>query len=292
MATFNETTRKDLFLIDPRQIIVAEGFNARQDFDLDSIIESIRENGVHNPLSVQKIEKDGETRYQLVDGERRYRAVMRIIEEGGDIARVPAIILPRNLSKEMLLVEQIIRNEGKPFTDYEWAIACYKFVELGYKNNEIAQKLGKKPVQVNNWLSLMDYAPEITEYVKDGKINLSQFHEIAKTHRDTNGCVNERSLLRELQKADRNSQDTNNGKTKKITLKDLDPNSKAVIKQDTKTIRIGLEKLFSYIRKEAEKNDNFEIDFYELYTDIKKNGKTIVEAISACHFQDGSDMAV
>lgn len=292
MTEFNEAKRKDYYSIDPRQIVVAEGFNARVDFDIESLVESIRQNGVHNPIAVQKIEQDGETVYRLVDGERRYRAVMKIISEGGDIARVPAVILPRNMSKDMLLIEQIIRNEGKPFTDYEWAIACHKFTELGYKPSEIASKLGKKPVHVSQWLSLMNYAPEVTEYVRKGMINLTQFIEIAKTHRDANGCVNERSLLRELQKADRNRAEGNGAK--KITLKDLDPNSAAVIRKDTKTIRIGLEKLFHYIHKEMKRRgeDNADVDFTQIFEDIKKNGMLITDAVASSFSDYDGSMAV
>ena len=123
----NKTMRKDMYMIDPRNIIVVDGFNSRVDFDLDMLCESIKENGVLNPLTVIKTtDEEGNEKYRLVDGERRYRSVMRLIEEGIDIARIPAILIP-NMSDAELLVQQIVRNDGKPFNEYEYALACDKF---------------------------------------------------------------------------------------------------------------------------------------------------------------------
>ena len=50
----NKTKNTDLFLIDPRNIVVVDGFNVRRDFDLDELKEQIKAKGVLNPLKDSK----------------------------------------------------------------------------------------------------------------------------------------------------------------------------------------------------------------------------------------------
>ena len=50
----NATKRTDLFLIDPRNIVVMDGFNVRRDFDLNELKEQIKANGVLNPDTVME----------------------------------------------------------------------------------------------------------------------------------------------------------------------------------------------------------------------------------------------
>ena len=69
------TKRTDLFLIDPRNIVVVAGFNVRIDFDLEELKEQIKDKGVMNPITVIPFrDESGAEKYKLVDGERRYRA--------------------------------------------------------------------------------------------------------------------------------------------------------------------------------------------------------------------------
>lgn len=86
----NATKRTDIFLIDPRNIVVVENFNVRRDFDLEELKEQIKSKGVLNPVTVIPFKEDGVERYKLVDGERRYRATMLAIERfkpGGSVYR-------------------------------------------------------------------------------------------------------------------------------------------------------------------------------------------------------------
>jgi ParB family chromosome partitioning protein len=65
----NKTKNTDLFLIDPRNIVVVDGFNVRRDFDLDELKEQIKAKGVLNPLTVIAFKDDeGNEKYKLVDG--------------------------------------------------------------------------------------------------------------------------------------------------------------------------------------------------------------------------------
>lgn len=143
----NKTKNTDLFLIDPRNIVVVDGFNVRRDFDLDELKEQIKAKGVLNPLTVIAFKDDeGNEKYKLVDGERRYRATMLAISEGADIPYVRAMKARKDASTEELYIQQMMRNEGKKFTEYECAIMFRRFKEeFGYSQVEIADKFKKSP---------------------------------------------------------------------------------------------------------------------------------------------------
>lgn len=184
--TINATKRTDIYNIDPRNIVVVEGFNARKEFALDELKEQIRMQGVLNPLTVIPFKnEDGCEKYRLVDGERRYRSVMALIEEGVDIKRIKAMYLPKNTSEEDMYIQQMMRNEGKNFSPIECANLFLMFKEkYGYTQTEIAEKFGKKASFVSQCLSLLDLAPEIQQKMLDGEISTDAVRTIVNTNKN------------------------------------------------------------------------------------------------------------
>lgn len=183
---FNATKRTDIYQIDPRNVDVVAGFNVRREFAIDELKEQIKLNGVLNPITVIPTKAaDGTERYRLVDGERRLRATLAAIEEGADIRRIKAIFLPRNTSEEEQLVQQMMRNEGKNFTEYECAIMFHRFKDaFGYSQTEIAAKFGKSPTFVSRCLSLMELAPEIQQKLESGEISTNAVREIVGQNKE------------------------------------------------------------------------------------------------------------
>lgn len=173
MTEKNKTTKTDIYNIDPRSIVVVDGFNSRIDFgDIDELAAQIKEQGMLNPISVipQKDDNGIET-YRLVDGERRYRAVMKLISEGTDIARIKALFLSKSTSEEDMLVQQFLRNEGKNFTEYELGILCSKLRDhCGKTIAEIAKMLGKNQGVISYALADLEYDPRIQEMLKTNQI--------------------------------------------------------------------------------------------------------------------------
>lgn len=186
MQEINATKRTDIYQIDPRNVDVVAGFNVRREFAIDELKEQIKLNGVLNPITVIPTKAvDGTERYRLVDGERRLRATLAAIEEGADIRRIKAIFLPRNTSEEEQLVQQMMRNEGKNFTEYECAIMFHRFKDaFGYSQTEIAAKFGKSPTFVSRCLSLMELAPEIQQKLESGEISTNAVREIVGQNKD------------------------------------------------------------------------------------------------------------
>lgn len=268
-----KTTRGNLYQVSPLNIVVVEGFNSRQDFgDITELAEQIKEQGVLNPITVQSFkDENGDEKYHLVDGERRYRAVMKLLEDGIDIQRVPAIIVPKNLSQEELLIQQVLRNEGKKFNEYEMAIFCQKLMQVcGYTQGEVANKIGKKPAQVSQWLSLLNIDnKELRDQIKNNKVSGATVRDILRANGN-----DEEKTLEEIKKAQEVEKES--GSNKKITLSKVQGN--VIIQKASNDIRKGLQQLFKYIEKyqqeHTENGTEIEIDLQYIYDNLCK-GKTI-----------------
>lgn len=183
----NATKRTDIYQIDPRNIVVVEGFNARKNFDLDELKEQIRKVGVLNPITVIpfKDKETGTEKYRLVDGERRYRAVMALLAEGEDIKRIKAMYLPKGTKEEDLLIQQLLKNTGKQFSEIEMAKLFNRFKEQwGYTQTEIADKFCKKASFVSRCMALLDLPAEIIEMMERGEISADTARQIANRHKD------------------------------------------------------------------------------------------------------------
>lgn len=169
----NKTTKTDIYNIDPRNIVVIAGFNSRTDFgNIDELAAQIKEQGMLNPITVIPQKDDnGVEHYRLVDGERRYRAVMKLINDGADISRIKALFLSKSTSEEDMLVQQFLRNEGKNFTEYELGILCRKLRDnCGKTVAEIAKMLGKNQGVISYALADLEFDPRIQEMLKKGEI--------------------------------------------------------------------------------------------------------------------------
>ena len=266
----NKTTKSDIYRIDPRNIVVQPGFNSRVDFgDIDELAEQIRENGVLNPITVIPFkEEDGSEKYRLVDGERRYRATMKLIENGFDIPRIPSLFQPKATTEEEMLIQQLIRNEGKQFNEYELGIAYNKFRKLGYTNAEIAQKLGIKRWKVDCFLAHLDRDERVQTLLKEGRITGVDVRHIYQAAKN-----NEAAAVKQIMKLVNKAEDKGE---KKLSLKDLDMDADYQLQKDTTAVKKGLSTLFMYIDRYT-KGGRVElgIDVYDVFDAITKNNKNI-----------------
>lgn len=173
--------RSDIYSIDPRTITIKEGYNPRIDFDLPELIASIRENGVLVPIRIRRT-RDGVN--ILTDGERRYRAVMQLIDEGTPILSIPCLLEKATSDAEVLL-NAVLANTGKPFTALEESDAYRRFLAWGWSVEQLAQRLGKSVSTVRNSLALLDAAPAVIEALQDGAISKSEAVAVVREARRT-----------------------------------------------------------------------------------------------------------
>ena len=253
----NLKTNKTYF-INPQDITVKEGFNARQVFDIEELAQQIKTYGLKMPMKVRPYTaEDGTTKYELKDGERRYRAIMSLIEQGDDYETTKLVEVQFDMctDREQNLITQVLCNQGKPFTDYEYAIWYTKmcFDEEGNKirNFTEAAALISKPRWHGALCShILELSPENQEAFKDGRINLATLRRVVYalkgemksedpnfTKEDLNKAVDE--VLRITFK--------NNPEKKKFTTKDFDLSFRTNVQVDTINIRKGLLALKKYV---------------------------------------------
>ena len=244
----NKTTKTDIYKIDPRNIVVKDGFNSREDFgDIDTLAKQIEENGILNPISVVPFkDESGNEKYRLIDGERRYRAVMSLLDGGVTIDRIPALFQPKSADQKALLIQQIIRNEGKGFNEMELAIAYKKLLDEGMTKEEIAEKIaGGKHSKVNYCLGHLNRDERIQKLIADGKVSGVLVRQIYSAHGkdDKDGAVKE--LLELAERVEGKIETDGNSKKARATKKDLLSND-VQLRQDSTAIRKGITLLLMY----------------------------------------------
>ena len=144
-------------------------FQPRRHFvesELNELIASVRTHGVIQPIVVRPVsQEDG---YELVAGERRYRAA-----KGAQMLVIPAIV--RNMSDqeamEIALVENLQRSDLNPMEE-SWAYQKLTD-ELGWTQEKIGERVGKSRSHIANYLRMLSLEPEIQEWVSSQKLTVA-----------------------------------------------------------------------------------------------------------------------
>jgi ParB family chromosome partitioning protein len=159
-AMSEEMVEIDIDLIEPNSFQPRTNFNEEK---LEELAQSIRSNGVIQPLLVRRI---GDERYQLVAGERRWRAAQR-----AGLLRVPCVVkeIPEDKMLELALVENIQRQE---LNAIEEAQAYKRLIEtLGFTQEMVAQRVGRDRTFITNYLRLLRLPEDIQQLVEIEKIS-------------------------------------------------------------------------------------------------------------------------
>jgi len=149
--------------------VAAIGPNPRQPrkrFDEQTLValaESLKERGVLQPVLVRPV---AEGRFELVAGERRWRAARL-----AGLDEIPAIVRDRGdaESLEIALVENMARENLNPM---EEARACAALVEeLGLTREGVGRRIGRSRVAVSNLLRLLDLPDEAIDLIEHGRLS-------------------------------------------------------------------------------------------------------------------------
>lgn len=139
----------------------------REFFDEEKLKElslSIKKHGIIQPITVKKLSKN---KYQLISGERRYRA-----SKICDIKTIPAFIR-RNNDESLLEIALIENIQRENLNSIEIAISYKKLVdELNIKQEELGKRLGKDRTTINNYIRLLKLPPSIQNGIKENKIQM------------------------------------------------------------------------------------------------------------------------
>ncbi|HEY8870213.1 MAG TPA: ParB/RepB/Spo0J family partition protein [Candidatus Limnocylindrales bacterium] len=147
----------------------------RMAIDQDTLLElsaSITEHGVLQPILVRPL---GNNEYQLIAGERRWRASLQ-----AGLATIPALVeeIDDDTALEISIIENLQREDLSPLE--EAAMYARMVHEHGYSVRKLAQKLGKDKGYLENRLRLADAPDEIRELVSVRKDSLSHAYELLK----------------------------------------------------------------------------------------------------------------
>ena len=138
----------------------------RKQFDADALADladSIREHGIIQPLTVRKLQSGY---YQIIAGERRWRAARM-----AGLSEVPAIVIEADDRKamELAMIENLQREDLNPIEEaegYQMLMSQYNMTQ-----EETAQRVGKSRSAVANALRLLNLCPSVRAMVEDGRLS-------------------------------------------------------------------------------------------------------------------------
>jgi len=138
----------------------------RKQFDPDALADladSIRQHGIIQPLTVRKLQSGY---YQIIAGERRWRAARM-----AGLDQVPAIVIDADDRKamELAMIENLQREDLNPMEEaegYHTLVSRY-----GLTQEQAAQQVGKSRSAVANALRLLNLTPAVRAMVEDGKLS-------------------------------------------------------------------------------------------------------------------------
>lgn len=222
-AVDSPSSEIDIDLIEPNPQQPRKRFAENE---LDELAQSIRANGVVQPIVVRQ--KGG--RYEIVAGERRWRAAQM-----AELRRIPAVVKDVSDDKllELALVENIQRQELNPI---EEAKAYRQLIDnIGLTQEQVSERVGKSRTVVTTAIRLLKLPADIQKYLEEGKLSAGHGRALLMTE-DTklqlavaNSVISDGLSVREAENAvkkdgiglRRQSAD------KKAVIRAVDPNVKA-----------------------------------------------------------------
>jgi ParB family chromosome partitioning protein len=156
----------------PLDLLQPGSYQPRRDMHketLEELADSIRSNGVLAPISVRLLAgvKDGPQRYEIIAGERRWRAA-----QIAGLSNIPAII--REVDDEqaaaIALIENLQREDLNPLEEAEGLKRLIS--EFHITHQEAARAVSKSRTAVTNLLRLLDLCPEARQLLANGALQM------------------------------------------------------------------------------------------------------------------------
>ena len=139
--------------------------------ELQELAASIKENGIISPITLRQINEEN---YQIIAGERRFRA-----SKIAGLTKIPAYIRPANDEQMqiMALIENIQRTD---LNAIETALGYSKIIsDFGFTQEQLGERLGKKRATITNYLRLLNLPAKIQIAIKEKKIDMGHARALA-----------------------------------------------------------------------------------------------------------------
>jgi ParB family chromosome partitioning protein len=236
-------------LIDPNPIQPRRVFQGER---LSELAQSIRANGIIQPLVVRK----AGDRYQLVAGERRWRAAKL-----AGLDQVPVVVqeVPDDRLLEITLVENIQREDLNPI---ETANAFSRLgTELSLSAEEIGHRTGKDRTTIANSLRLLQLPADLQQLVSERRLSAGHARcLLSLPTADLQREVAEKAVAQgwSVRQTERTTQKMMEGrKAKHVEEVDVDPNVKAAIEEMSRVLGTKVK-----IVEKARQKGRIEIEYY------------------------------
>ena len=151
----------------PVELIRRSPFQPRRRIDadaLDELARSVRAHGVVQPVVVRPV---GEDRYELVAGERRWRAA-----QAAGLATVPAVVreVPDRVALSIAIIENIQREDLTPLEEARGVARLVE--EFSMTHREVAEAVGRSRPAVSNLLRLLDLNEDVRDRLEAGELEM------------------------------------------------------------------------------------------------------------------------
>ncbi len=216
-----------------------------KDESLYSLAESIKENGIIQPIIVRPI-KNG--RYQIIAGERRFRAA-----NIAGVKQIPVVVkdVEDYKTAEIALIENLQREDLNPIEEAKGYLNLIEKYRL--TQDEVAKKVGKSRSAVTNSIRLLNLPQEVKKEVISGNLTSGQARALLaikdeeELKRVALNVIERGMSVREIEKiANLKKNKENNSKNKKVfednIFKDLEKNIQTELKRNVKIEVISGEK--------------------------------------------------
>ena len=227
---FQDAKKKDILMIDYRNIVL--GWNARDENnygDIEELADSLHYNGQETPLQGKGL---GDGKYLLIAGFRRHKATQLNIDKGRfDVTKDRMLLLPvaKTYSEEDILVNMFTSNNSKPLEILEQAEVVRRLLSKGWKQNSIAQRIGKPAQYITNLNNLLAAPTALKNKIKDNVLSSTLVAQILKEEKNPDEIV---TLIESI------SSEKSATSNKKVTKKDID---KAMGKYNSLTLNLHKE---------------------------------------------------
>ncbi len=186
---------------------------------LDELADSIRAQGVIQPVVVRKVGRD---RYELIAGERRWRASQR-----AGLAEIPALVkqVSASAAPAMALIENIQREDLSPLEEARAFARLIKDFELTHQ--QVAEAVGRSRAAVSNLLRLLELPEAVSRLLEDGELQMGHARalltlEPARARKLAREAAAKGWSVRQLEKAARQSAGSKSKPAKTARKRDAD----------------------------------------------------------------------
>jgi ParB family chromosome partitioning protein len=144
---------------------------------LRELAASIQARGLKQPIAVRPM---GDGRYQLIMGERRWRAHLMLRDEG-HLEEHTILAFVRKATNQEMAIDSIVENLARAdIAPLEEANAFQRMIDAGYSVEQLARELGIQPHRIRYRLQLVTLDPSIQTMLERGQISSPMAHEIGR----------------------------------------------------------------------------------------------------------------